>query len=140
MSQSAHRETSLWRYERPTKGHDGLHLRARYHETRLALHDRLVALQPCEPHLFKFGAKEAVSFSDLHRKREVYVSAIGAFGAATPHQMDGHTIRPSIPDGSRTDLLSLLTSVAPDEEDSVAVEADGRATCLFVWWDVEWRG
>lgn len=129
-TKSAHRDVALWQYERPSRGYFGFHLRARTEGARLRLRDRLAAMMPRTPHLFRLGGTIAdtqpwtrTMFGDL-LMTVGGPPADGAAGLSIGIASDQHEI-----------LIGLLGSVAPHGEASVIVETAAGAAPLWVWWD-----
>jgi|GEM_PF-5789514 len=127
---SAHRDVALWRYERPSRGYFGLHLRAASPEARARLKDRLASLTPGTPHLLRFGAQRP---DTLPWTRQAFDDLLVTVGQA-PIQDDGSFSVTLTPD-QHQNLLSLLDTVAPHEEASVTVDTAEGAMPLWVWWD-----
>lgn len=127
---SAHRDVALWRYERPSRGYFGLHLRAQSHAARTRLKDRLGALTPKTTHLLRLGTLPP----DTHPwPRIAFPDALITLGPKPAPEAASLSL--AIQADQLSDLLTLLDTVAPHEEASVTVETDEGAMPLWVWWD-----
>lgn len=125
---SAHRDVALWRYERPSRGYFGLHLRAQSAGARQRLKDRLASLSPNTPHLLRFGPLPPDS---QPWPRTSLSETLITLGTNRPPETNAIAIEAD----QMADLLRLLDTVAPHEEASVTVETETGAMPLWVWWD-----
>ncbi len=127
---SAHRDVALWRYERPSRGYFGLHLRAQSPSARTRLKDRLAALTPKTPHLLRFGTLPP---DTQPWPRIAFPDALIILGSEPP--TEAASLSFAIEADQLADLMTLLETVAPHEESCVTVQASDGAMPLWVWWD-----
>lgn len=129
---SAHRDVALWRYDRPSRGYFGYHLRARNAEARARFRDRLAEMKKGETHLFRLGADISDNLASPWPR--VPYSEVHVTLGPRPATVDSG-LALALEPGEHAGLLDLLDRIAVHEESSVTVETGLGAAPLWVWWD-----
>lgn len=128
---SAHRGVGLWSYERPSRSYFGFHLRARTSDARNRFRDRLAALEPGVPHLFRLG-RDIADCSGASWPQTIYGEVMITSGEKPE---PGGDLALALEPTELKSLIKLLDSVAPEREASVTVQGPAGSYPLWVWWD-----
>lgn len=134
-AKSAHRDVALWRYERPSAGYRGLHLRARDSVAHRRLRDRLAVLSPGDTHLLRL--RETLDDWPLDGRWPATAcpDALLVVGnGPTPPETDTLLLAISADEHSR--LIVGMDDVSVHAERSYRVGTPEGLDSLWLWWPV----